>query len=107
MDADLKTRLDEIVHAGEDWEARCAAVLHPKQVRAPSVLVVCTWKTPLRNRRCGVSGYGATLCLQISLLPKKRGMSGESLYVRQAGLVGILQQSASDIICPRDEGELS
>ncbi|CAL8461880.1 g1411 [Coccomyxa elongata] len=31
VDAELKTRLDEIVHAGEDWEARCAAVLNPKQ----------------------------------------------------------------------------
>ncbi len=41
VDAELKTRLDEIVHAGEDWEARCAAVLNPKQVRALSILEQC------------------------------------------------------------------
>lgn len=41
VDAELKTRLDEIVHAGEDWEARCAAVLNPKQVRALLILEQC------------------------------------------------------------------
>lgn len=32
VDPHLKTQLEEVVHSGEDWEARCAAVLHPKRV---------------------------------------------------------------------------
>lgn len=34
VDAELRGRLEEIVHSGEDWEARCAAVLNPKKVDA-------------------------------------------------------------------------
>ena len=38
VDVELRGKLEEIVHNGEDWEARCAAVLNPKRVRTFSSL---------------------------------------------------------------------
>ena len=32
VDPQLKTRLEDLVAAGEDWEARASGVLHPKKV---------------------------------------------------------------------------
>ena len=40
VDPQLRTRLEDLVAAGEDWEARASGVLHPKKVHLDSRLVL-------------------------------------------------------------------
>ena len=39
-DPQLKARLEDLVAAGEDWEARASGVLHPKKVHLGSWLAL-------------------------------------------------------------------
>ncbi len=40
VDPQLKARLEDLVAAGEDWEARASGVLHPKKVHLGSWLAL-------------------------------------------------------------------
>lgn len=46
VDAGLKSKLEDVVRAGEDWEERAAAVLNPRWVRASRVLGICIGLLP-------------------------------------------------------------
>ena len=57
VDPGLRARLEGLVAAGEDWEARASGVLNPKKVERRKRLMVCRelWMS-CRCRR----GYGLT-----------------------------------------------